>query len=114
MGKFQSKHAAAAFKRRESPEGDSFVVSAYTSGRRGVEEVERRGGCAEHSARDKQALRDTGPPRLRVHLGAALEEPQVQVRGCSQKEDAGAHGHLPWGRCSGAGSSHGERRGPWD
>uniref|UniRef100_A0A8C3WCF3 Protein naked cuticle homolog n=1 Tax=Catagonus wagneri TaxID=51154 RepID=A0A8C3WCF3_9CETA len=56
MGKFQSKHASAAFKRRESPEGDSFVVSAYTSGRKGMEEAERRGGGVEHSAWDKQEL----------------------------------------------------------
>ncbi|XP_030782975.1 protein naked cuticle homolog 2 isoform X14 [Rhinopithecus roxellana] len=57
MGKLQSKHAAAARKRRESPEGfprvrpraagDSFVASAYASGRKGAEETERR-------ARDKQ------------------------------------------------------------
>uniref|UniRef100_A0A8C2PF86 Protein naked cuticle homolog n=1 Tax=Capra hircus TaxID=9925 RepID=A0A8C2PF86_CAPHI len=32
---------------------DSIVVSAYTGGRRGAEEVGRR-GCAEHGARDKQ------------------------------------------------------------
>lgn len=29
------------------------MVSAYTGGRRGAEEVGRR-GCAEHGARDKQ------------------------------------------------------------
>lgn len=34
--------------------GDSFVVSAYTSGRKGMEEAERRGGGVEHSAWDKQ------------------------------------------------------------
>nr|XP_020747342.1 protein naked cuticle homolog 2 [Odocoileus virginianus texanus] len=53
--------AAAAFKRRESPEGDSIVVSAYMGGRRGAEEAERR-GCAEHGARDKQEL-PGGDPR---------------------------------------------------
>lgn len=61
MGKFQSKHAAAAFKRRESPEGDSFVVSAHPSGRKGTEEAERRGGL-EHRARDKQEL-PSGDPK---------------------------------------------------
>ncbi|XP_078735541.1 protein naked cuticle homolog 2 [Lampetra fluviatilis] len=35
MGKFQSKQAC---RRRESPEGDSFVVNAYAN-RRGLEEV---------------------------------------------------------------------------
>uniref|UniRef100_A0A8D2CPG3 Protein naked cuticle homolog n=1 Tax=Sciurus vulgaris TaxID=55149 RepID=A0A8D2CPG3_SCIVU len=54
MGKFQSKHAATACKRRESPEGDSFVVSASASVRKGAEEVERR-------ARDKQELPSGGP-----------------------------------------------------
>lgn len=33
--------------------GDSFVVSAHPSGRKGTEEAERRGGL-EHRARDKQ------------------------------------------------------------
>lgn len=33
--------------------GDSFVVSAYSSGRKGTVEAERRGGV-EHRARDKQ------------------------------------------------------------
>ncbi|XP_073933880.1 protein naked cuticle homolog 2 isoform X3 [Castor canadensis] len=62
MGKFQSKHAAAASKRRESPEGDSFVVSAYASGRKGAEEAERRaGGGVEHRARDKQELPNGDP-----------------------------------------------------
>ncbi|XP_005248440.1 protein naked cuticle homolog 2 isoform X3 [Homo sapiens] len=54
MGKLQSKHAAAARKRRESPEGDSFVASAYASGRKGAEEAERR-------ARDKQELPNGDP-----------------------------------------------------
>ncbi|XP_033034595.1 protein naked cuticle homolog 2 isoform X12 [Trachypithecus francoisi] len=54
MGKLQSKHAAAARKRRESPEGDSFVASAYASGRKGAEETERR-------ARDKQELPNGNP-----------------------------------------------------
>ncbi|XP_052598861.1 protein naked cuticle homolog 2 isoform X3 [Peromyscus californicus insignis] len=62
MGKFQSKHAAAACKRRESPEGDSFVVSAYASGRKGAEETDRRaGGVMEHRARDKQELPNGDP-----------------------------------------------------
>ncbi|XP_012412094.1 protein naked cuticle homolog 2 [Trichechus manatus latirostris] len=54
-----------ACKRRESPEGDSFVVSAYASGRKGAEEAERRGGGggAEPSARDKQPpLHPLSPP----------------------------------------------------
>nr|XP_044635456.1 protein naked cuticle homolog 2 isoform X5 [Equus asinus] len=62
MGKFQSKHAAAASKRRESPEGDSVVVSAFASGRKGTEEVERHGGGVEHRARDKQEL-PSGDPK---------------------------------------------------
>ncbi|XP_077874732.1 protein naked cuticle homolog 2 isoform X1 [Ictidomys tridecemlineatus] len=64
MGKFQSKHAAAAAcKRRESPEGDSFVVSAYASGRKGTEEAERYpGGGVERCARDKQEL-PSGDPK---------------------------------------------------
>lgn len=62
MGKFQSKHAAAACKRRESPEGDSFVVSAYASGRKGAEETDRRAGSGvEHRARDKQELPNGDP-----------------------------------------------------
>ncbi|XP_014650500.1 PREDICTED: protein naked cuticle homolog 2 [Ceratotherium simum simum] len=54
--------AAAASKRRESPEGDSFVVSAFASGRKGMEEVERRGGGGEHRVRDKQEL-PSGDPK---------------------------------------------------
>uniref|UniRef100_UPI001A9F5434 protein naked cuticle homolog 2 n=1 Tax=Ictidomys tridecemlineatus TaxID=43179 RepID=UPI001A9F5434 len=55
--------AAAACKRRESPEGDSFVVSAYASGRKGTEEAERHpGGGVERCARDKQEL-PSGDPK---------------------------------------------------
>uniref|UniRef100_A0A2R8NEP5 Protein naked cuticle homolog n=1 Tax=Callithrix jacchus TaxID=9483 RepID=A0A2R8NEP5_CALJA len=54
MGKLQSKHAAAARKRRESPEGDSFVASACASDRKGAEEAERR-------VRDKQELPNRDP-----------------------------------------------------
>nr|XP_054411332.1 protein naked cuticle homolog 2 isoform X2 [Pongo abelii] len=54
MGKLQSKHAATARKRRESPEGDSFVASGYACGRKSSEEAERR-------ARDKQELPNGDP-----------------------------------------------------
>lgn len=54
--------------------GDSFVVSAYASGRKGAEETERRAGGSggvEHRARDKQVsdrvvggvARNRGSPR---------------------------------------------------
>uniref|UniRef100_A0A0E9V4S3 Uncharacterized protein n=1 Tax=Anguilla anguilla TaxID=7936 RepID=A0A0E9V4S3_ANGAN len=49
MGKLQSKHAC---KRREDPEGGSFVVNAYIS-RRGVEESERY-GAADHKFKERQ------------------------------------------------------------
>lgn len=61
MGKLQSKHAAAASKRRESPEGDSSVAPAHPSGRRGAEEAARRGGV-ELRARDGQEL-PSGDPK---------------------------------------------------
>ncbi|XP_073849214.1 protein naked cuticle homolog 2 isoform X19 [Macaca fascicularis] len=78
MGKLQSKHAAAARKRRESPEGDSFVASAYASGRKGAEETERR-------ARDKQ-----GPGIRSKNTAAHPSSPPVRelpaLRKCSRAE----------------------------
>lgn len=51
MGKLQSKHAC---KRRENPEGDSFVVNAYIT-RRGLEECDKYNG-PENRIRDRQEL----------------------------------------------------------
>uniref|UniRef100_A0A3Q2Z403 Protein naked cuticle homolog n=1 Tax=Hippocampus comes TaxID=109280 RepID=A0A3Q2Z403_HIPCM len=48
MGKLQSKHAC---KRRENPEGDSFVVNAFL--RRGMDESERYGGM-DHKMKNMQ------------------------------------------------------------
>ncbi|RVE62605.1 hypothetical protein OJAV_G00158700 [Oryzias javanicus] len=48
MGKLQSKHAC---KRRENPEGDSFVVNAFL--RRGMEECERY-SAADHKLKSMQ------------------------------------------------------------
>ncbi|XP_047410785.1 protein naked cuticle homolog 2 isoform X3 [Sciurus carolinensis] len=87
MGKFQSKHAATACKRRESPEGDSFVVSASASGRKGAEEVERRaGGGVERRAQDKQELPSgdpkDGPFREDQGLLEALPSKKAEGREC--------------------------------
>ncbi|TMS10741.1 Protein naked cuticle-like protein 2 [Larimichthys crocea] len=48
MGKLQSKHAC---KRRENPEGDSFVVNAFL--RRGMEECERY-SSTDHKLKNMQ------------------------------------------------------------
>ncbi|CAG11976.1 unnamed protein product [Tetraodon nigroviridis] len=50
-----------ACKRRENPEGDSFVVNAFL--RRGMEECERYSSATEHKLKNAQVSRGSSNQR---------------------------------------------------
>ncbi|KAL0985469.1 hypothetical protein UPYG_G00157280 [Umbra pygmaea] len=70
MGKLQSKHAC---KRRESPEGDSFVVNAFLQ--RGMED------CGRYSTPDHKLKNIQGQQCSGEFSGCMLESVQPSLYG---------------------------------
>nr|XP_020504200.1 protein naked cuticle homolog 2 [Labrus bergylta] len=79
MGKLQSKHAC---KRRENPEGDSFVVNAFL--RRGMEECERY-SAADHKLKSMQGFANGELKEGRLadqHCPLEVVLPPEKAEGC--------------------------------